>query len=95
MTSGVCQFCKVTDDQVDGNKLSWHNGARNCCSRYDCVKKYYAQLKRARQRFQSETRKRTPGEIYELQKQERRDRNRRYREAAKARGLLKEKGGAA
>ena len=91
MTEGVCFNCGVTDAQIDGNKLSWHNGRRTCCSKYECVKKYYAQIKRARQEFQSKNRKKTPAEIYELQRQERRARNKRYRDAAKARGLLKER----
>lgn len=38
---GVCQYCKVTDDQVDGNKLSWHDASRTCCSKYACVKKFH------------------------------------------------------
>jgi hypothetical protein len=92
---GVCQFCRVTDDEVDGNKLSWHNTARNCCSRYACVSRYKEQIRRARRDFQSKTRKKTPAEICELQRQERQAKNRRYREAAKARGLLKGKGDAA
>jgi hypothetical protein len=85
ITPGVCQFCQVTDADVDGDKLSWHNGARNCCSRYACVARYKAQLRRARRAFKAWQRRKTPAEIYELQKQEKRERNRRYREAAKAR----------
>jgi hypothetical protein len=92
---GICQFCKVTDDQVDGDKLSWHNAARNCCSKFDCVKRYRAQIRLARQKWIAAGRKRSPAEIYELQRTERRARNKRYREAAKARGLLRGKGDAA
>jgi hypothetical protein len=95
MIPGVCQFCSITDAQIDGDKVSWHNGARDCCSRYACVKRYQAQIKGARRAFQAQTRKKSPAEIHELQKQERRERNRRYREAAKSRGLIREKGSAA
>jgi hypothetical protein len=47
-TSGVCRHCGVTDEQVDGNKLSWHDASRTCCSKYACVKAHHnAARKRA------------------------------------------------
>jgi hypothetical protein len=95
ITPGVCQFCAVTDDQVDGDKLCWHDGRHTCCSRYACVKRYKAQLRQKHREWVAAGRKRSPAEIYELQQKERRDRNRRYREAAKAKGLLKPRGDAA
>ena len=95
LREGVCQFCAITDAEVDGNRISWHNGRRTCCSKYDCVKKYHAQIRQARRTFKAAQRKRSPAEIFELQKKERREKNKRHREAARLRGLLREKGGAA
>ncbi len=95
ITPGVCQHCGITDDQVDGDKLSWHDGRRTCCSKYACVKKHKAQIRQKRQEWIAAGRKRSPAEIYELQRQEKREQNKRYREAAKAKGLLKPRGDAA
>lgn len=92
---GVCRHCGVTEDQVDGDKLCWHDGRHTCCSKYACVKQHKAQLRKAREEWKAAGRKKTPAEIYELQRKERQEKNRRYREAAKARGLLKGKGDAA
>lgn len=41
-TAGVCLYCGVTDEQVDGNKLSWHDASRVCCSKYACVTRHHA-----------------------------------------------------
>jgi hypothetical protein len=40
-TPGICSYCRVTDEQVDGNKLSWHDATRTCCSKYACVKAHH------------------------------------------------------
>ena len=48
-TPGVCTYCGVTDEQVDGNKLSWHDATRTCCSKYSCVKAHCKAQRKARQ----------------------------------------------
>lgn len=52
MTAGVCQYCGVTDDQVDGDKLCWHDSNRDCCTRPSCVKQHHdkARIRAARPR---------------------------------------------
>jgi hypothetical protein len=40
-TPGVCAYCGVTDEQIDGNRLSWHDASRTCCSKYACVKAHH------------------------------------------------------
>jgi hypothetical protein len=37
----VCSYCGVTDEQIDGNRLSWHDASRTCCSKYACVKMHH------------------------------------------------------
>lgn len=46
-TAGVCLYCGVTDEHVDGNKLSWRDASRICCSKYSCVTAHYAAAKKA------------------------------------------------
>jgi hypothetical protein len=36
---GVCRFCGVTEDQVDGDRLSWLDGTRTCCNKFHCRKR--------------------------------------------------------
>lgn len=38
--AGVCQYCGVRDELVDGDGLRWHDVARTCCSQHGCVKQY-------------------------------------------------------
>lgn len=56
MTAGVCRYCGVTDDQVDGNKLSWHDAERTCCSKYACVKKHHSAARIAQRQEQDQAR---------------------------------------
>lgn len=91
---GVCRFCKVKEDQVDGDKLSWHCTDRTCCSNYACVRQHWAEIDRAKRiRTTTANRKRTPAEIHQLILDEKRAKRRRYREAAKARGLIRPSAG--
>ncbi len=54
MAAGVCAYCGVTEEKIDGNKLSWHDNSRICCSKYDCVRKHYAALKAAAEKRRAE-----------------------------------------
>jgi hypothetical protein len=90
---GKCRFCKLTEDRVDGDRISWLGSDHTCCSQYSCVRQHWAEIDRAK-RLRT-PRKRTPAEIHELKMRERSARTRRAREAAKQRGLIRPKGGAA
>jgi hypothetical protein len=92
-TPGVCEFCHVTDDQVDGCRLSWFDDTRTCCSKSGCIK---ARGEKARRRKVATPapRRRTPADIHALIVEERKAKRKRYRDAAKAKGLLREKGAA-
>ena len=37
---GICRFCGVGEDQLDGDKLSWLDDDHTCCSGYACVKQW-------------------------------------------------------
>ena len=82
---GICQFCGITDDEVDGCRIAWVNNERTCCSKSACVRE---RNRKARRRAEK-PRPRTPADIHQLIKDEAKARRARYREAAKARGLLK------
>jgi hypothetical protein len=87
--AGVCQFCKITDAEVDGDRISWLNDKRNCCNGAGCVRAYNAKARDRAADLARATRKRTPAEIDALKKEERAARRRRARQALEARGLLK------
>jgi hypothetical protein len=36
---GICVHCGVTEAEVDGDRLMWHDETKTCCSKYACVKK--------------------------------------------------------
>jgi hypothetical protein len=95
LISGVCEYCGVLDAAVDGDKLCWHDGRRTCCSKPSCIKQRTVAIRRLREDWKRQQRKKTPAEIHAAIVEERKARNKRYREAAKAKGLLREKGGAA
>jgi hypothetical protein len=87
--SGICEFCGITDDEVDGDRIAWVDFQRNCCSKSACVRARNEKIRRQRaQRPQ----RRTPADIHALKIQEAKAKRARYRAAAKARGLLKERG---
>jgi hypothetical protein len=90
---GKCRFCKADEARVDGDKLSWFGPDRTCCSQYDCIRQHWAEIDRAKRLRRP--RKRTPADIHEIKLAERSARSRRTRDAAKARGLIRPKGGLA
>lgn len=78
-TSGICRFCKITEDRVDGNTRSWYGPDRTCCSLPVCIRRHHQEIASIRRNVQLE--------------QHRRESGRRLRNSAIARGHLK--GGAA
>lgn len=82
MKAGVCRYCHVTDDQVDGDRLRWHDAERTCCSQYACVKQYEraAQITR-----DFRPRRRSPAEVHQQIVAEHRERRRRARARTKGR----------
>jgi len=38
ITRGICRFCGVGENQVDGDKLRWMDYDHTCCSGYACAK---------------------------------------------------------
>ena len=89
---GVCRFCKVTEDQVDGDKRSWLGKDRTCCSDYGCVRQHWAEVDRAKANARQATRRRSPAEVHRAIIAEQKARAKRYRDAARARGLIRSKG---
>jgi hypothetical protein len=44
--SGVCAYCGITDAEVDGDRLRWHDANNTCCSKYACVKRHQAEARK-------------------------------------------------
>lgn len=78
---GECQFCKVTEAEVDGDKRSWINTRRDCCNSLPCMRALRAQEQRQAERADQYNRK---------CRAEARDRR---RQDLVRRGLLKPKAG--
>lgn len=72
--AGVCHFCGIRDEQVDGDRIRWINDERSVCSQVGCVRQFNAEIGRAAFAGQRKPRKRTPADISELKEQERRQR---------------------
>jgi hypothetical protein len=90
ITPGVCQFCGITDAQVDGDKVSWLDSARTCCNGYPCRRAHFAALaalasaKAARQKA-ARPKKLASWQVHERILEERRVRRRASRERKKGR----------
>jgi hypothetical protein len=91
MQAGVCQFCSVTDDQVDGDRLRWHDAGRTCCSKYACTKQFHnrvrARAAKPRSRFAEIARAHPTwgrGAIYEQLRREQRAARRQSRRKKRA-----------
>jgi hypothetical protein len=84
---GICKYCRITDDQVDGCRISWIDMMRTCCNRSACVRARNEELRRQRA---ARPRPHTPADIHQLKKQEAAAKRKRYRDAAMKRGLLRE-----
>jgi hypothetical protein len=90
---GTCQFCGDKDEdeggQIDGNRFSWLNGRRNCCTRSECTRAHAQKVKDNKATQARMNRRRTPAEIEELRKKERAAKRKRNPATLTARGLLK------
>lgn len=81
---GVCRFCSITEDQIDGDKHCWLGPSRTVCNGPPCVRAHYAERDRAELAKKKANRKRTPAEIHQLMIEERRERRRRGRKGRAA-----------
>jgi hypothetical protein len=84
---GVCEFCGITDADIDGDRLWWTSPKRDCCNKYGCIKAKKAKERRARA---LRPKRNTPADIHRLIREEAAAKRKRYRDAAKKRGLLRE-----
>jgi hypothetical protein len=90
MTAGICRFCGITDAEVDGERVRWFTDGRTCCDKYECRRKHLDDLRRRKSPLRRPGR--TSADIHALKQKEAAAKRQRYREAAKARNLLREKG---
>lgn len=82
--AGVCHFCGVGEDEIDGDRLRWYDGSRAVCSRPGCIRQFADLVDRAAQPV-PRPRRLSPGEVHARIMEERRRKRKQYREAAKAR----------
>jgi hypothetical protein len=83
--SGVCHFCGVLDEQVDGDRIRWADAHRSVCNQPGCLRRFRIEVDREGQRLRAANRRRTPAEVHEQIMKERRER----RTAARARRKAK------
>jgi hypothetical protein len=83
-TPGICRFCRITEDQIDGDKRSWLGPSRTVCNNPSCVRAHYADRDRVEVAAKKSRRKRTSAEIHQLMIEERRERRRRSRKGRAA-----------
>jgi len=76
---GVCHFCELRDEQVDGDRHRWLNEQQNVCSATGCVIQMRNAVDRAMALQQRGRRKLTPPEVHELKMQKIRKRRQKYR----------------
>lgn len=90
---GTCCFCRCTEDNAcklpTGDPCGWLDSTRTVCTGPACISAWFALQRRLMAEGSRATRKRSPGQIHELIREERNARRR----AARAR--LKQKRGAA
>ena len=83
MSAGTCQFCKCTEANActipGGDRCSWFDAARTVCTAPACITAYFAQQRRKASEASAKYRKRSPGQIHELMRQEKNARQRAYR----------------
>jgi hypothetical protein len=96
MSAGTCKFCHCTEDDpcriYGGDTCGWNDGTRTVCTAPGCMNAYFAQQRRLMAQSRRSTRKRTPGQIHALMKEERNAKQRASR--ARRRELEKRKGAA-
>jgi hypothetical protein len=77
--SGVCHFCDIRDEHVDGDRRCWLGVRQTVCNAPGCVIQFNAAIDRTIAMLRRSRRKRSPGEIHQLQAEERRQKRRRYK----------------
>ena len=96
-TPGVCRYCSCTADNAcrlpDGDTCSWYDKGRTVCTASSCVRQWEAVKKAIRAAARPV--RRSSADIHGLIVAERKARSKRYRDAARARGLIQPKGGKA
>jgi hypothetical protein len=80
--AGVCRYCRCTEANPchlpDGEACNWFDPTRTLCSAPACLAAHFRELEHERQRRAAPgLRRRSPAEIFALQKQEQRARRRR------------------
>ena len=63
---GVCRFCGITDEQIDGDRVRWLGESRTVCSKPACIRAHYAAVDRRKSEHRQRTRKLSPAEIHAL-----------------------------
>jgi hypothetical protein len=93
MSAGSCRFCHCTEDNAcklpTGDPCGWWDSTRTVCTAPGCIIAYFAQERRKSSDAAAKFRKRTPGQIHELMRQEKNAKQRA------ARAKRKQKRGAA
>lgn len=81
---GVCHFCGVTAEQVDGDRIRWLGQRRTVCSQPGCVRRLWLAVDQEERRTHQARRKRTPADIHQLKLAEAKARRRASRRKGKA-----------
>lgn len=72
---GQCRFCRCTESNAcklpDGDPCSWFTTDRTVCTAPACLNAHFAEQRRLMAEGSRATRKRTPGQIHALKKEER------------------------
>jgi hypothetical protein len=76
---GVCHYCAIHDEQVDGDRHRWLTAMQNVCDARGCVVQFGADIDRAIALQQRSRKKMSPADVHKLQREERRERRKLYR----------------
>ena len=78
---GVCHFCGIRDEQVDGDRIRWYDAKRRICSQPGCVRRFQIAVEQEAHRLRRlrRTGKRTPAQVHEQILEERKARRRAAR----------------
>jgi hypothetical protein len=62
---GVCQYCGITEAEIDQSAaLGWQDKRRICCTKYSCFKQESAKRRALARKLREQRRKRTPAEVH-------------------------------
>ena len=82
--AGICHFCGIPDERVDGDRIRWVDSRRAVCSQPGCVRRFGSEVEKALHAARPK-RKRSPAEVHALILEERRRKRREYRLRRKGR----------